>query len=129
MLPAAFSPALHLVTDFISDHKESPHVGNGRVWMIQFPMGMCMIPFLHIIVLLLWILMVGLSLMSQQYHNLHLMMTVFLLLLPMEPRLARAPHFDFLKNEVTKAGKYIEDQVVLSSDGANRVTGNLVVIF
>jgi hypothetical protein len=31
--------------------------------------------------------MVGLS-PSHQYYNLHLMMTVFLLLLPMEPRLA-----------------------------------------
>jgi hypothetical protein len=35
----------------------------------------------------IWIPMVGLSL-SHQYHDLHLMMTVFLLLLPMEPRLA-----------------------------------------
>jgi hypothetical protein len=48
---------------------------------------MCMIPFLQIIVLLLWIPTVGLS-PSHQYHNLYLMMTVCLLLLPMEPRLA-----------------------------------------
>jgi hypothetical protein len=50
-------------------------------------MGMCTIPFLQIIVLLLWIPTVGLS-PSHQYYNLHLMMTVFLLLLAMEPRLA-----------------------------------------
>jgi hypothetical protein len=54
---------------------------------IHFPMGMCMIPSLQIIVCLLWIPMVRLSL-SHQYYNLHLMMTVFLLLLPMEPGLA-----------------------------------------
>jgi hypothetical protein len=46
-----------------------------------------MIPFLQILVLLLWIPTVGLS-PSHQYHYLYLMMTVCLLLLPMEPRLA-----------------------------------------
>jgi hypothetical protein len=42
---------------------------------------------LQIIVLLLWISVVGLS-PRHQYYNLHLMMIVFLLLLPMEPSLA-----------------------------------------
>jgi hypothetical protein len=55
--------------------------------MIQFPTADVHDTFLHITVFLLWILKVGLN-PSHQYYNIHLMMALFLLLLPMEPRLA-----------------------------------------
>ena len=52
--------------------------------MIQSLMGMCMIPYLQVIVLLLWILFVG---HIQEFQCFHLMMVVYFWL-PMEPRLA-----------------------------------------